>query len=188
MPVVIPSLRDAQSLLNKTVLDSDIRRHCEATQQKAIQIANLVSSKVLVNIPLVKIGALLHDIGRAQIHDITHGYIGGQILHQNGYPLSLVRIVERHVLGGFTAKEALLVGLPGRTFIPQTWEEKIVCVADKLGLFEWNEIRQPKKWIEKMDVRFSELRKRYGIHEPYETSIKRARRLAQVVASLAVRK
>jgi uncharacterized protein (TIGR00295 family) len=179
MSIVLPSLQQSRQLLRKVLLDSQVLKHCEATRQKALQIAKLVSPKIAVDYELIELGALLHDIGRAHVHDITHGYIGGQILLQQNYPKSVVLIVERHVLGGFTAVEAEKLGLPKRDFIPQTCEEKIVCVADKLRVFEWNGILSPQEWIAEVNARFSMLTQRYGSSEPYQTSMQRARQFTE---------
>jgi uncharacterized protein (TIGR00295 family) len=171
-----------------TLLDPQILKHCEATRQKALKIAKLVISKIPLNLQLLEIGALLHDIGRVQVHDVKHGYVGGQILREHKFPVSVVLIVERHVLGGFTPVEAEKVGLPKREFIPQTWEEKIVCVADKLGVFEWNGIHQPKLWPCKVNKRFAELTRRYGNAEPFLVSMQRARLFTEELVSLTTTK
>jgi len=188
MSVIVPSLKQAQALLYENILDPQIRKHCEATRVKANQIATLVSTKIRCNLKLVEIGSLLHDIGRARIHDVTHGYVGGQILQIHHYPQSVVKIVERHVLGGFSNIEATKVGLPNRDFIPQTLEEKIVCVADKLGAFEWNGIQQPHRWLTEVNNRLDELTKRYGLAEPYQTSMQRARHFTNELVELAISK
>lgn len=185
MPEIKPSLKQARLFLKQHISESNIIRHSEATQQKAVQIAYLIAPKESVNIQLIELGALLHDIGRTRTHDITHGYVGGQLLHQNGYPSSVVKIVERHVLGGFTPQEASLVGLPKRDFVPHSWEEIIVCVADKLGSYEWNGINQPQKWLSKMDARFAQLRERYDVSVPFQASMQRARNFARMLANLA---
>ncbi|MHA2314867.1 MAG: HDIG domain-containing metalloprotein [Candidatus Hermodarchaeia archaeon] len=185
MPDITPTLKQAQFFLKQYIHESNIIRHSEATQQKAVQIAHLITHKESVNIQLIELGALLHDIGRTRTHNITHGYVGGQLLRQNDYPSSVVKIVERHVLGGFTPKEAPLVGLPKRDFVPHSWEEIIVCVADKLGSYEWNGINQPQKWLSKMDARFAQLQKQYGVNAPYKASMQRARNFARMLVTLA---
>jgi uncharacterized protein (TIGR00295 family) len=43
-----------------------------------------------------------------------------------------VRIIERHLGGGISAKEARQFGWPEKKYIPETLEEKIVTYADKL--------------------------------------------------------
>jgi uncharacterized protein len=181
MSIVLPSLDKSQHLIRKTLLDPQVLRHCEATRQKVQKIATLVSSRIPINMQLLEIGALLHDIGRAHVHDVTHGYVGGQILLKHEYPISVILIVERHVLGGFTAVEAEIVGLPKGEFVPQTWEEKIVCVADKLGVFEWDGINQPQLWLSKVNKRFTRLIQRYG-------PMQRARQFTEELVTLAMAK
>ena len=188
MPIVDPSLEEVRLLLNDYLSDSNIIRHCEATRQKALRIAKILSAKIQIDFDLVSIGALLHDLGRARTHDVTHGYVGGKLLELYDYPASIVKIVERHVLGGFTAEEAVRIGLPERSFVPETWEEKIVCVADKLGLYAWKEIDQPQKWLEKMDNRFAELQQNYAVTEPYHTSMQRAKHFVKAMVRLAMLK
>lgn len=186
MSLDLPPLQDAQNLLNRTVSDPQVLEHCQATRQKALQIARRVASKIPVNLHVLELGALLHDIGRARIHDVTHGFVGGQILLEHGYPVSLVLIVERHVLGGFTALEAKVLGLPRRDFLPQSWEEKIVCIADKLGVFEYDEIDYPQKWLPAVENRFTELTKRYGVANPFLASMQRARGYTAELIALAI--
>jgi uncharacterized protein len=188
MSIDLPSLDASQQLLNMTLLDSQILAHCEATRQKARKIADFVASRIPLNMQLLEIGALVHDIGRAQVQDVTHGYVGGQILRKKKYPNCIVLIVERHVLGGFTPVEAETVGLPKREFIPQTWEEKIVCVADKLGVFEWDGIHQPQHWLSEVNKRFDGLTQRYGSTEPFLVSMQRARQFTEELVNLAMTK
>ena len=175
-----------QRILRRFISDKRILEHCESTRRKAVYIVQRVCLKVAVNIELVRVGALLHDIGRARVHDITHGVVGGLILKEQGFPSAVVRMVERHVLGGFTASEAELVGLPHRSFLPVTEEEQIVCVADKLGHSDWEGIREPSRWVSKLRERFAGLRKHYGGGEPFETSMQRAERYAAYLARLAL--
>ncbi|MFX1509695.1 MAG: HDIG domain-containing metalloprotein [Promethearchaeota archaeon] len=182
MSSLIPPLEDARKLLYEIISDPQIRRHCEATRIKAVQIANMIATKVQCDIDLVEIGGLLHDIGRAKKHDVTHGYVGGQLLLKHQYPKGIRKIVEKHVLGGFTKFEAETLGLPNRDFIPETWEEKIVCVADKLRIYEWDGISQPQDWLTEVNKRFSKLTQHFGSGEPYHSSMERARQFTQELA------
>ena len=159
-----------------------------ATQRKALRIVSLVDDALHVDRNLVNVGALLHDIGRALVHDITHGFRGANILRQKGFPEQVALVVERHVLGGFTASEARRIGLPPRSFLPTSWEEKIVCVADKLGHFWWPGINDPTRWLSKVQERFSALRRMYGGGEPYETSMRRAEQYTMELVHLVRRK
>lgn len=85
-----------------------------------------------MDVGLVEVGALLHDIGRGQTHSIRHGVVGGEVARGLGLPGSVVRIVERHIGAGIPAGEATELGLPGVDFIPESLEEKLVAYADKL--------------------------------------------------------
>jgi uncharacterized protein len=81
---------------------------------------------------LVEIGALLHDLGRSETHDVDHSAVGGKIARQLGLPEKIARIVERHIGAGIPKLEAEELGLPEGIYTPITLEEKIVTYADKL--------------------------------------------------------
>ena len=99
----------------------------------ALKIAKRLKKKGFnVDLELVEIGALLHDIGRSKTHTVHHAIVGAKIAKQRGLPEPIVRIIERHVGGGITAQEAEKLGWPVKDYIPETLEEKIVCYADKL--------------------------------------------------------
>ncbi len=85
-----------------------------------------------VDMRLVEIGALLHDIGRSETHGTDHGAVGGEIVRRLGVVEPVARIVERHVGAGIPWDEARALGLPEGVYVPETLEEKIVCYADKL--------------------------------------------------------
>jgi len=91
-----------------------------------------VKRGVFVDVGLVEVGGLLHDVGRSRTHGIGHGVVGGEIVRELGLPEVVARVAERHVGAGLTAEEAAGFGLPRRDFVPVTLEEKIVCYADKL--------------------------------------------------------
>ena len=127
---IIPYREHALDLLKSVNLNSSVKKHSLAVSRKAVEIATKIT-KVKVNMELVEIGALLHDIGRSKTHGFKHSLIGGKILRNKGYPKELTFICERHILGGLDADDAESVGLPKKDFLPQTIEEKIVCLADK---------------------------------------------------------
>jgi uncharacterized protein len=99
----------------------------------ATEIAEVCKQKGLkVDLELVEIGALLHDIGRSKTHSVHHAVIGAKVARSLGLPEPVLAIIKRHVGGGITAKEAKKLGWPKDVYIPQTLEEKIVSYADKL--------------------------------------------------------
>ena len=81
---------------------------------------------------LVTAGALLHDLGRARTHDITHASEGVEMAEAMGLDPRIVEIIRRHVGAGLEPDEAEALGLPRWDGMPRTLEERIVCHADTL--------------------------------------------------------
>jgi len=129
----LPTRREALTILQEAGCSKEVVEHSLAVCRVALRIARKLRRKGFpVDLRLVEAGALLHDLGRSQTHDVRHGYLGGEIARKLGLPPNLIHIIERHVGGCITAEEAVLLGMPGRNFTPQTLEEKIVAYADKL--------------------------------------------------------
>lgn len=126
----IPRRSEALELMEKLNLPPSIKRHSIKVAEKALEIGKKIN-KVEVNKPLIEVGALLHDIGRSETHGFEHGLAGGGILRSYSFSDDLARICETHILGGLDKEDARGVGLPEKSYIPETIEEKIVCLADK---------------------------------------------------------
>ncbi len=107
-------------------------QHSQAVNLKSISLSKNLSSEFDIDMELVKKGALLHDIGRCMTDGIYHAVVGAEILKSEEYPLSVIKIVERHIGAGIPKKEAIEMGLPPKNFMPHTLEEKIVAHADNL--------------------------------------------------------
>ena len=103
--------------------------HCKAVNNKAMKIAANFDN---ADKDLIKKGALLHDIGRSKTHGITHAIEGVKIAEKHGYSSDVLNIIERHIGAGITEEEAVELGLPKKSYVPQTLEEKIVAHADNL--------------------------------------------------------
>ncbi|MET1125136.1 MAG: TIGR00295 family protein [Archaeoglobaceae archaeon] len=149
-----------EKLWDKYGLSEDVRRHCIAVAELAVKIAEKVARCRDVDVELVRVGALLHDIGRAVTHDpFRHFLASSEILRREGVDERIVRIAERHFSAGLRAEEAAKLGLEARDYIPKTLEEKIVSYADNLtfgsrhGSFE-DFIRR----LDEIDARNPELR------------------------------
>ena len=128
--------------LRQTLID-----HSRKVCRKALDIAK--ASNIDLDLKLVEEGSLLHDIGIFKCHApgifctgnapyITHGIIGGKLLREygsdNGIDLEKhARICERHTGSGLSVEDIRLqkLPLPERDFLPETLEEKLVCLADK---------------------------------------------------------
>ena len=129
----LPTPSQAIEALTKAGCSPQVVEHCKVVSQLAVRMAKLARDKGIdVDIDLVRVGGLLHDIGRSKTHGVDHGYVGSTIVESYGFPSIIGRLVERHVGSGIPAEEAVKLGLPKRDFIPETLEEKIVSYADKL--------------------------------------------------------
>ena len=125
-------------------------RHCTQVRDKALAIlANPSRPPLELDPALVSAGAMLHDVGVLQCHApsilcegarpyIAHGIIGAEMLRAYGQEHGIdlepfARICERHTGAGITANEVVAQGLPlpVRDYLPETPEEKLVCLADK---------------------------------------------------------
>lgn len=122
----------AEKILYEIGCSKRIIEHSKAVTDLAVKIAKKIIEKgVNVNLELVEVGALLHDIGRVRTRSVLHGYYGGEIARKLNLPESLVNIIEKHVGAGIPLSEAAKVGLPPKDFTLETLEEKIVAYADK---------------------------------------------------------
>lgn len=127
----------------ETPLRRLLLQHSRQVCEKALKIAEVAGNKV--DLQIVEQGALLHDIGIlhchapkilcvGQEHYLRHGLIGAMMLRDLDPALEVyARICERHTGSGLTAAEIRLqqLPLPEQDFLPETPEEKLICLADK---------------------------------------------------------
>ena len=116
-------------LLKKENTPENVIAHCKAVCKKSMKISANFDD---VDEDLIRKGALLHDIGRSKTHGITHAIEGVEIAKKYGYSGEVLNIIERHIGAGISESEAVKLGLPKKSYIPQTLEEKIVAHADNL--------------------------------------------------------
>lgn len=108
--------------------------------------------------------AMLHDIGVFQTDApgiqcfgsepyIRHGWLGGQLLRQEGLPRH-ARVAERHTGTGLT-REAIIrqsLPLPLEDFSPETIEEQIICYADKFfSKSHLERVRTPEQVLQSLE-------------------------------------
>ena len=117
-------------VLVKAGCSAEVIAHCVKVSETALSIAHRVN--ITLNRELVRLGGMLHDIGRSRTHDIDHAVAGVEIVRGLGYSDALVNIIERHIGAGITAAEAERLGLPRKDYLPLTPEEQIVSYADNL--------------------------------------------------------
>jgi len=129
----LPSRQEALKILVQSGCSSPVVKHCKAVERLAVKIAKVCRGEGLnVDLSLVRIGALLHDVGRSKTHGINHVIEGVRIAQSLGLPDSLVSIIGCHAGGGISIEEAKRLGWPPGRYVPQTLEEKIVTYTDKL--------------------------------------------------------
>ena len=129
----LPSRAEALKTLRKAGCSSDVIKHSILVADVAREIVSSINPRIKVDLHLVEVGALLHDVGRSVTHGVKHGSIGAEMLKKMGYPDRLVSLVRNHVGAGIPCEEAIALGLAPIDHVPSTIEEKLVCYADKLA-------------------------------------------------------
>lgn len=120
---------DIELMRNSGVSEEDIK-HCIKVAEKALEIAQRTGANV--DMELIGRGALFHDLGKAKTHEIEHGKIGAEIGKRIGLKKEVTDIMEKHIRGGLTEKEAKELSLPIKDYTLKTLEERIVIYADRL--------------------------------------------------------
>ncbi len=139
---------DYQSVIDKyypagSRLRDIYMRHCRSVADKALGIARARS----LDLPEdeIEAAAMLHDIGicltdapgidcRGTLPYLAHGYAGADLLRAEGAPETYARVAERHTGAGLAPEEVSASGLPlpaGRSYMPESRLERLVCYADK---------------------------------------------------------
>ena len=129
----LPSREQAIEILRKNQCSTRVINHCQAVAALAVELSKQLETKnCKVDLELVEIGALLHDLGRSKTHTVDHAIVGAKIAESLALPQPVISIIKRHVGAGITAQEAQWLGWPKDVYVPATLEEKIVSYADKL--------------------------------------------------------
>jgi len=128
----IPTRKESITFLKRVGCNQKVIEHCIVVSKYAVEMAKSCEKKYHVNIRLVEIGALLHDAGRALTNGIRHAILGAALIRAAGYGENLAKIAERHIGAGIPIREARILGLPLKSYMPRNLEEKIICYADKL--------------------------------------------------------
>ncbi|MCW4008645.1 MAG: HDIG domain-containing protein [Candidatus Bathyarchaeota archaeon] len=159
----LPTREQALQILREYNCSAEVIAHCEAVSKLALKTASTLKNKGFnIDMALVEVGALLHDLGRSVTHTVHHAVIGATLAKKANLPNAVISIIKRHVGGGITADEAEALGWPKDVYVPVSLEEKIIAYADKL--------------IEKADV------------APIDVTIEKLRREKKYEAAERVRK
>ncbi len=127
-----PSRAEAVEILRAAGCAPGVVRHCTSVARIALGMAQKAKLGNNVDLNLIEIGALLHDLGRSQTATVRHGVLGAEIARKLNLDEALVNIITHHIGAGIPFEEAEGLGLPPQDYLPRTPEEKIVCYADKL--------------------------------------------------------
>lgn len=129
----LPTCEMTIKLLERSGCSKKVIQHCEIVAELAVKMAKILQGKGFnIDLRLVEIGALFHDIGRSKTHSVDHVIAGVEIAKSLALPDAIIRIIERHVGGGIPPNEAEQLSWPRKSYMPETLEERIVCYADKL--------------------------------------------------------
>ncbi len=166
-PLTIIDFFYPDTLLRKLLL-----LHSSQVCNKALSIAE--KSSVKVDLEVVRIGAMLHDIGIGHCHApsihctgtadyIEHGTLGAAMLQQYGrmHALDLEKyalICERHTGSGITADEVVVQKLPieVKDYLPVSNEEKLIALADKFFSKSGDQQEKSLAEVRKSMARFGE--------------------------------
>ncbi len=130
---MIPDKNAAIELLKLVECSDKVISHCKVVSDYAMEMAEKIyHNGYAVDVELVQIGALLHDIGRSRTHDIRHGVEGVILAKDFGLDDKIAGIIRTHIGAGITPEDTVSLGLPPDRYIPLTLEEKIVAHADNL--------------------------------------------------------
>ncbi len=122
----------ALSILREEGCSSEVIAHIKAVAEKCEEIAeNISEAGHDVDLELVKIGALLHDVGRSRTHDISHGVEGAEILRNHDLE-KIAPFAENHLGAGISREEAEDLDIPTGGYLPESLEQKIVTYGDNL--------------------------------------------------------
>ncbi|MCG8565792.1 MAG: HDIG domain-containing protein [Desulfobacterales bacterium] len=122
-------LEDIALLKDQGMNEEDLK-HSVQVAEKALEIAGRMDAEL--DLELVARGALFHDLGKTETHGLQHGLIGAEKGAKLGLPQEVNAIMEKHIRGGLTRKEAEELGLPVKDYTLYRLEERVIIYADRL--------------------------------------------------------
>ena len=156
--------------------DDDLKRtllkHSRQVTEKALELA--AHTDVPLDLELLRGGAMLHDVGirkchapgifcTGELHYLRHGIEGAFMLRAYAAERRcelepFARICERHTGSGLTEKEIIAgrLPLPPRDYLPETPEEKLICLADKFFSKSGRMEEKPFEAVRKSMARFGQ--------------------------------
>lgn len=161
--MLIPSRSDCLTLIEQYQMLPHIREHSLLVTEVALRLgSSLRKAGILLHLPLIEAGALLHDIGKTPCLGTSknHAEWGAQIVESMGYP-EVADLVREHIVVSSDGGAPSLIR-----------EAEIVNYADKRVLHTQ---------VVTMSVRFADLKERYATTEEARSQLavleEKARRL-----------
>lgn len=123
------AMKDIKTLKNEGCPEEAVAHSIEVAR-KALEISSRIG--MALDRKLIVLGAIYHDLGKAETYGMQHGEIGAQMAGRLGLDERIIAIILKHIRGGLTEPEAVELGLPVRDYTLRTPEEKIVIYADRM--------------------------------------------------------
>ncbi|WP_081696756.1 HD domain-containing protein [Megalodesulfovibrio gigas] len=127
-----PILLDELQMLRQAGLGEKVIAHSERVTATALWLVDQLGEDVAVDRERVRRGAVFHDLGKVEDGGVLHGVVGARLGRALGLEEDVCRTMEVHVRGGVPAEEAARYGLPPGDYRPETLEQRLVVLADKL--------------------------------------------------------
>ena len=162
-----PTEKQAHQLLKEYSVPEGIINHSvEVSGNSVIIGTQIAEAGTQVDLELLKVGGLLHDIGRWKYckekgdssDQDFHEYETGRLLRELGY-VNFGEMLQRHPLGGLTLGETRILGFPEAVdLMPNILDVKIICIADKI---------RPKIGIVSLSDKIRDYRENQRLHRRY---------------------
>ena len=142
--------------------------HSRAVADEALSIARRL--KLDLDEADIEAAAMLHDVGIIRTNApgigcygsapyLCHGPLGADMLRSAGAPEKYALVAERHTGAGLTQKEIDARNLPmpaGRSYMPESLLEKLVCYADCFYSKSGTMLRKPFERVEASMAKFGD--------------------------------
>ena len=162
-----PTEEQAHRLLKEYSIPEEIINHSiEVCGNSVIIGTQIAKAGDQVDLGLLKVGGLLHDIGRWKYcrergyspDQDFHEYETGSLLRELGF-VDFGNMLQRHSLGGLTPEETVALGFPEAIdLMPNTLDVKIICIADKI---------RPKEGIVSLSDKIKDYHENQRLHQRY---------------------
>lgn len=142
------SMEELEEIVKERMSGIQDTAHSYGHVKRVCKIAMLLAEQEGADLELVRLGSMLHDVGRAvgEPHNETGAKLARDILRERGYPEEIIEKVASIV---FRHRQSLGLEL-------ETLEEKIVWDADKIDLIGVTGVLRAFHWAGTMKISFDE--------------------------------